>query len=149
MVCLNPDPRLPDMLLILEEKIPGKKCLEKTYYRYGFAQIFKLWPDPSEIGQHWTPSLHNLPVSLPSHSQWCPKPQPQGWWSCQWGSSQRSACHLWASGPGEGWTPSECCSLRESCHPRAVYQQRSASAGQAESPPCPKNKVIKKWISVT
>ena len=34
-----------------------------------------------------------------------------------------------ASTPGEEWTPSECCSLKGSCHLQAVCRQRSDAAG--------------------
>ena len=32
--------------------------------------------------------------SWPWHSQWCLRVQRPKWWSCQWGSWRRSACHL-------------------------------------------------------
>ena len=62
---------------------------------------------------------------------------PQGWWSCQSGSWQRSAFLRAASRPGARCSPSGCCSRTGCVRPPAASQQRWDAAGQVECPPCP------------
>jgi len=63
--------------------------------------------------------------------------QPPEWWSCQWGSSRRSACLHGDATPSEEWTPSGYCNQTGCVHLQAACQQRSTSAGLGECLPCP------------
>ena len=88
------------------------------------------------------------PGSWPWHSQWSQKAPPPGWWSCQWESSRRSACLPSVWEPGEGCSPSGCCSRRACVHPPAACRQRSASAGLAGFLPCPAEKYDKIFFCI-
>jgi len=68
--------------------------------------------------------------------------QLQEWWFYPWESWQKFAFLHANAEPDEELIPSECCSHWGFCHPQAVFQQRSVSAGLGEFLPCPGS-----WLS--